>query len=118
VLTPTVLARDELAVGNKSFLKEFSTFRIPAGKEGRRTAGPTETRGRCAMVRLNVENLETREVPAAGLLSAATATPVVLDFTPPIGSNKGSFASDGLGASGLAATARDANGIIAILIGD
>ncbi len=69
------------------------------------------------MVRLNVENLEARDVPAAGLLSAVSEAPVPLDFTPPIGSNKGSFASDGLGTTWLRESPREANGIIAILIG-
>jgi hypothetical protein len=63
------------------------------------------------MARLNVETLEAREVPAAGLLSAA---PVELEFTPPIGSNKGSFASDGLGTTWPGATPREANGICAV----
>jgi hypothetical protein len=60
------------------------------------------------MVRLNVENLEAREVPAANVVASATTpattasvvvqtAPVVVDFTPPIGSNKGSFAGDGFG---------------------
>ena len=70
------------------------------------------------MARLNVETLEAREVPAGGLLSAASAAPAELDFTPPIGSNKGSFASDGLGTTWPGAAPRDPNGIIAILIGD
>jgi hypothetical protein len=65
------------------------------------------------MARLNVENLEAREVPAAVVLTA----PVELDFTPPIGSDKGSFASDGLGTTRLGATPQETNGIIAILIG-
>jgi hypothetical protein len=69
------------------------------------------------MVRICVESLEAREVPAAGLLSAASVDPLVLDFTPPIGSNKGSFASDGLGTTWLQEAPRETNGIIAILIG-
>ena len=67
------------------------------------------------MVRLNVETLETREVLAAGLWNAAA--PNSANFTAPIGSDKGSFASDGLGTIGPAAAPREANGIIAILIG-
>jgi hypothetical protein len=62
------------------------------------------------MVRLNVESLEAREVPAAVVQTA----PVVLDFTPPIGSNKGSFASDGLGMTWPGAAPREANGICAV----
>jgi hypothetical protein len=63
------------------------------------------------MARLNVETLEAREVPAAGLLSAASAE---LEFTPPIGSNKGSFASDGLGTTWPHSAPREANGICAV----
>jgi hypothetical protein len=65
------------------------------------------------MAHLNVESLEAREVPAAVVLTA----PVELDFTPPIGSNKGSFASDGLGTTWPVSAPKEANGIIAILIG-
>ena len=42
------------------------------------------------MVRLSVERLEAREVMSVGV-----AAPVAADFTPPIGSNKGSFLGDG-----------------------
>lgn len=63
------------------------------------------------MVRLTVEDLEGRELLAANVLTASapvsvtTASvvresapaPVVVDFTPPIGSNKGSIMGDGFG---------------------
>jgi hypothetical protein len=60
------------------------------------------------MSRLNVERLEGRELMASNL-AAGAAVPVaasdagvtdqvVVSFTPPIGSNKGSFAGDGFGA--------------------
>ena len=81
------------------------------------------------MARLRVETLEGRHMPSAAL----SAVPG-MGFTPPIGSNKGSFvagiASDGLGATwpyGVAAPAAQVEtseasnvptqGIIAILIG-
>ena len=59
------------------------------------------------MVRLTVENLEGRELMAVGVMAGIAPAPEV-NFTPPIGSNKGSV---------VAGAEAPANGIIAILIG-
>lgn len=68
------------------------------------------------MARLTVENLEGRELMAAGVLAGLGAAPAT-SFTPPIGSNKGSVVSGT--AEGWVGVGADpqANGIIAILIG-
>jgi hypothetical protein len=76
------------------------------------------------VVRLTVENLEGRELMAAGVLAGISDAPTI-SFTPPIGSNKGSVVSDSAtrlvtgtaeGWAGVGAEPQ-ANGIIAILIG-
>lgn len=47
------------------------------------------------MTRLNVESLEGRSLMSVGIAPASTPEQVVVNFTPPIGSNKGSFCTDG-----------------------
>jgi hypothetical protein len=52
------------------------------------------------MIALSLDCLESRSLPSTGLLPPLNefAGAASAQFTPPIGSNKGSFAADGAGA--------------------
>jgi hypothetical protein len=72
--------------------------------------------------RLNVEALDERALPSVVAPVPPASEQATVAFTPPIGSNKGSFAGDGwfegrLGGQLTTQRPAQPNGIIAILIG-